>query len=156
MMLFIIDIDGTVANGERRFKEAGPEPTREDKDRYFDWCRVINTGIENDDPVPGMATLVRACAETARVVYLTSREERHREATVRWLRQHGFPISQLIMRPNGSYAHTPDFKEASINAVKLDPEEMVVVIDDDEHGTIEAMCRRNGFTFLKARSGGQR
>jgi hypothetical protein len=58
------------------------------------------------------------------------------------------------MRPNDCWTATADLKEIALASTR-DAWESVVVMDDDEHGAIEAMCKRNGYTFLKARSGGQ-
>jgi hypothetical protein len=153
-MLYVIDIDGTCADGAERFAKAGPEPDRTNKEQYTKWVDKVNFGMENDKAVPGMVQLITAMIENGHIVFATSREERHRKVTEKWLKQEGFPVGKLVMRPNDCWSNTADLKEIII-AANRDPWEAVIVIDDDEHGTIEAMCKRNGYTFLKARSGGQ-
>jgi hypothetical protein len=153
-MLFVVDIDCTISDGTQRVKKAGPEPDRANEAQYIVWVQVINSGMEFDQAVPGMVPLITALADKARVIYATSREERHRQTTETWLKVQGFPTAKLLMRPNDCWAATATLKEIMI-ASNRDSRETVVVIDDDEHGGIEEMCKRNGYTFLKARSGGQ-
>lgn len=156
-MLVVLDIDGTIANGERRFKNAGPEPDRSNLEVYNKWVETVNTGIGMDYPVQGMQDAAYALWSHRELIYLTSREEQHRLVTEEWLKRHGFPPAQLFMRPNGDSSPTPELKEREIRkAIQEYTPSAILVIDDDEHGTIEAMCHKNGWTFLKARSGGQK
>lgn len=157
-MLFVLDIDATLASAARRIEAAGPEPSRTDKEAYESWVAAIQNekSLLEDEAVPGMEELAKAMAAFGRIVYVTSREEKWRLVTERWLFSlHGFPKAQVIMRPNGNWADSAEFKDVVIGAHKR-PNENVLMIDDDEHHTIEAMCKRQGYTFLKARSGGQR
>lgn len=154
-MLFILDLDGTCADGTDRFKKAGPEPSRDDRIKYKAWVDTINADMEFDKAVPGMATLAAALHEQSRLIYLTSREEQHRKTTEDWLLNNGFPTAQVVMRPPSCWVATDDLKEIAIAAVKQFPNEPVLVIDDDESGIIEAMCKRNNYVFLRACSGGQ-
>lgn len=156
-MLFIIDIDGTIADGSSRFALAGPEPERSDEKRYLTWVKKVNSNLDKDKPVLGMAELVHSLLNSDHeAVYVTGREERHRTLTVGWLEDNGFPSLKLIMRPNLNWSSNADFKEVVIATLRAEISHDILVIDDDEHGKIEAMCKRNGYTFLKARSGGQK
>lgn len=163
--LFIIDIDGCIAHAGRRFEEAGPEPDRSNKEVYEAWVRRVQNedSLLADKPVPGMISLCQALSEYClsggnAMQYVTSREERWRDVTTRWLEKHHFPRRlALTMRGNGNYAEGVDFKETMIDMlVQVSGCEEVVVVDDDGRGDIEPMCARRGWTFLKARSGGQR
>lgn len=155
-MLLVVDIDCTIADGTERVKKAGPEPDRSDKEAYKKWVDTVNTGIENDPIVPGMPQLVKSIYDQCKIVYLTSREEHLRRATKQWLIENKFPQNcPLLMRPNNCWMGGAELKEMAIQLIRQGETE-VIVLDDDEHGTIEEMCKRNGFTFLKARSGGQK
>lgn len=158
-MVVAIDIDGTVANAARRFKAAGPEPRRDDKPGYMRWLRRVQNkrSLLADLPVPGMPWLCQSLASrpSTTAFYLTGREEKWREVTTQWLKKYMFPALPLVMRPDGCWLEAEAFKEQEIKA-RLVNKSPVIVLDDDEHGVIEQMCKRNGFTFLKARSGGQR
>jgi hypothetical protein len=154
--LFILDIDGTIADFGRRLKEAGPEPSRQDKAAYEKWVNLINRGMEDDTPVEGMQSLARGIIflDTNEVVYLTGREEKHRKITEDWLERYKFHGKELVMRPDDNYQETHEFKEDAIDdmIVNFRPD-AVVVIDDDQSGELEKVCKRRGWTFLKACSG---
>lgn len=159
--LFIIDIDGTLANGARRFREAGSEPSRDNRKAYDKWLsNVQNTESLAKDPV--VSGMVELCCSLwlsvrARIAFVTSREESYRDVTWEWLGDQGFFLNQeaLIMRPTGDYSEGSELKERIIEKLlKSSQCDNVVVIDDDEHGKLETVCKQRGWTFLKACSGG--
>lgn len=156
MLYIFMDIDGTIADATERFKKAGAEPSRNDKEAYLKWVEAINTGMEDDVPVGHMAELCKTIADTHHFFYLTGREEKHRAVTVNWLEEMSFPESwKVIMRPNGNWQEMAEFKENAIKTASFGATK-IVVFDDDERGTLEKVCKRNGWIFLKARSGGQK
>lgn len=164
-MLLIVDIDGTIADATRRFAEAGPEPSKNNKPKFLEWLGKVQNenSLMADQPVPGMRELIagltlgwRDSGERVRVAYLTSREEKWRSVTEQWLEKNQFPKTHLVTRPNGCWMETAEFKSIAIHAMRQNNEHVIVVDDDDQHGSIEKMCKKNGYTFLKARSGGQK
>jgi phosphatidate phosphatase APP1 len=159
--LYVIDIDGTIANASRRFAKAGAEPSRHDRAVYDAWVRAVQDerSLLEDEPVPGMIGFVRALISEYynKVVYVTSREEKWRDVTMTWLSNNEFPVLPLVMRDNDDYSEGADYKETSIKFLKnLYDCNTVVVVDDDEKGTIEEKCHSNSWTFLKAKSGGNK
>ena len=158
--LFIIDIDGTVAHAGKRFREAGPEPSRNDPAVYAVWVNNVQNerSLREDMTVPGMVCMINSLnAGENQAVFLTSREEKWRKVTREWLTYRGFTHMPLVMRPDGNYQESAEFKEDHIRFLKgLYEAANIVVLDDDEHGTIEKKCHDNSWTFLKARSGGQK
>lgn len=159
-MLIFVDIDGTCTNAARRFKRAGKEPKGRGP-AYYKWLAKVQTprSLMADKPVAGMQRLVSALDSSGDVndtVYLTGREEIHRRLTLTWLEDQGFPSLPLIMRPIGNIQSNGEFKEKVILGLTARlglRKEPVVVIDDDHTGEIEIVCRKHGWTFLKARSG---
>jgi len=157
-LLLCCDIDGTICDATKRFAEAGKEPARHNKEQYEAWVRDVNKGMENDKPVVGMGSLLTILGNMglADVVYVTSREEKNRHATEEWLIENRFPIYPLYMRPDGSYEETDELKERLILRAKYTYKaNEIIVIDDDQRGTIQTMCANNNWTFLKATSGGK-
>lgn len=157
-LLLCIDLDGTCCDATQRFAEAGKEPARHNKEQYEAWVRDVNKGMENDKPVSGMASLITIAGAMglADVVYVTSREEHNRTATEEWLVKHRFPIFPLYMRPDGNDEETDVLKQYIINKAKYTYKASeVILIDDDQQGKLELMCKKNGYTFLKAMSGGK-
>jgi hypothetical protein len=159
-MLFVFDIDNCLSDGRRRSLRAGPEPDRNlEPARYEAWKNIINTGIEDDEPVPGMCELV-ACLDDVghTVVYMTARGESLRQATRDWLRRHAFRDLRLVMRPEHDDSKSASYKAREIEALRTSPLEDVMVWDDDERGELEAVCRLKGWVMHKATAclGGKR
>jgi hypothetical protein len=155
-VLFVVDIDGTLADFGRRLVEAGPEPSRADKKVYADWVFKIQNEdtLLADKPVQGMKELIEELGRWNEVVYLTGREEQWRKVTDTWLYENDFPGYGLIMRPDDNYQETAQFKEDVIDDLIINYRpNSVVIIDDDQSGELEKMCKRRGWTFLKAMSG---
>lgn len=151
--LYVLDIDGTLADASRRFKEAGPEPRKDDKEAYTKWVQAVQNhhSLLADVPVPGMVKLANAVAKSA--VYVTSRVDEFRDTTRTWLMKHGFPALTLYMRHPQDWSSSGDYKMNVIDAL-AGAYSAVVVIDDDPLGDIEAACKERGYTFLKCRTGG--
>jgi hypothetical protein len=159
MTLFVLDIDGTLADATRRMQKAGPEPKREGNlDAYNEWLSKVQNHISlmNDKPVDGMVCFANALHKYGPTIYLTAREETYRETTRYWLDLHGFPMADLVMRPPGNLEESGPLKEKIIRmALPTYNCTAAVVVDDDGRGDIEQVCKKNGWAFLKARSGGQ-
>jgi phosphoglycolate phosphatase-like HAD superfamily hydrolase len=151
-MLVVVDIDQCISDGRRRALVAGAEPDRtRDVARYNTWRDTINAGIEHDDPVPGMRELVAALTEAGHdVVYVTARGSSLRGPTRDWLKAHDFPDLLVIMRAETDFRKSCDYKEWAINKMLTSDHQPVLVLDDDERGELEAVCKRRGWTFLKA------
>jgi len=116
----------------------------------------VNENMQYDSKVPGMRDLLRSLKYGgAHCVYITNREEKHRQATEDWLSENGFPSFEVMMREDGSYSEAADYKGTIIhNLRQVFGFKEVVVIDDDGDGNLEKLCLSKGYTFLKARSGG--
>lgn len=153
--LFAVDIDGTLADASRRFAQAGPEPSRSCKDSYLRWIDSVQDAksLSEDKPVPGMLPLVWGLAEVGNLLYLTSREQRWLDVTSSWLACHGFPQARIAMRAPNDWRDAGELKRSHISIYRKE-NQPVVILDDDPTGEIEAMAKAQGYTFLKARSGG--
>jgi hypothetical protein len=158
-VIVFMDIDRTIADAKKRFKKAGPEPKSRGK-KWGKWLRAIQNKktLLKDEPVPGMALLCWAIHNANNLVYLTGRSEIYRSVTERWLHENGFPVGALVlMRPKQNRDMNGALKQRIIEKhllrLRYTCTESVIVIDDDQNGDIEDMCHRNGYTFLKARSG---
>jgi beta-phosphoglucomutase-like phosphatase (HAD superfamily) len=149
-----IDIDGTLSDATLRFKEAGPEPSREDKPNYLAWLSRLQdeARLAADQPVPGMREVVRALASQKRLYYLTGREEQYRNVTRAWLAANGFPERPLICRQPDDWRSATEMKMQVISELRKDGQP-VVVLDDAPEAEFVGRCRELGFTLLQARSG---
>jgi len=149
-LLVVIDIDNTISDGTDRNTFAGPQPLLKDKEAYLSWVTAVNSNMQYDEPVRGMGDFVRALSYGgAHCVYLTNREEEHREVTEQWLYGNGFPQLKLFMRETGSYSESARYKgEVIHNLIEVFGFDSVVVLDDDS--SMGALCKKEGYTFLKA------
>jgi predicted kinase len=87
---WIVDVDGTLALG--RFREPGRRSP-------YDWSRV-----GEDDPHRPVILLVGALADAGyRLVVMSGRSDICRDATHRWLTDHGITPDVLLMRQDGDY-----------------------------------------------------
>lgn len=157
MTYFFIDIDGTVANATRRFLEAGKEPHRHEKEKYTEWLKKVQNAdsLMKDVPVKGMRSLLWALQSYgAEVCYLTAREEQWRQVTEKWLRKHEINGPKVYMRPNNNWQDAGTLKENIIDALVQQYPGDVVIVDDDPLGELQAVCKRRGWTLLKAAVGG--
>lgn len=157
--LFVIDIDATLAHAGSRLAVAGTEPSRAQLDVYNVWLDKVQNAnsLLADKPVPGMIDFVKALRKgSMSVVLLTAREEKWRDVTEAWLLRNQCPKLPLVMRPNDNFMDSDAFKASEITELKaLFQCTDVVMVDDDGTGAIESICKFHGWTFLKARSGGQ-
>lgn len=157
-MILIMDIDGTIANSKARFKKAGPEP-RGRGPAYYQWLAKVQSekSLMKDKPVPGMMELISILHKSGHgLFYLTGREELYRDLTREWLIRNGFPAAPLHMRPTNDSRSNGKFKEDTVNRIYTRwsvGDEPIILVDDDFTGEIEKVCKKKGWTFLKARSG---
>ena len=143
-LIFVVDIDGTVADTTERIEgiiskynlQPG-EWKNEHVDEFTDSVK-----IKTDKLIPGaeiLPDLARRC--NAKLLFLTGRSERAREATRLWLRHYLniFNSVPLAMRQNDSFEDPVAcklniFKSA---VLRMYPEPSFVFFDDDEELLLE-------------------
>lgn len=152
-MVVSLDLDGTCTNISWRILFGGKEPSKRNVKKYNEWLSKVQSEehILQDAPVAAMRELAISLKKHA--VYVTSRQEKFRKVTEQWLKYHKFPKLKLIMREDNNYDTCADYKERVILELLKNKKGPVLIIDDDSKGDIEKMAKRNGWTFLKARSG---
>jgi len=101
-MIYIFDLDGTLADCRHRLKYLQQEP--KDWDAFFDAC-------DQDAPITDVIDLFQEIIASERsndpVLFITGRPERIREKTKLWLRKHTtIWDANLYMRKDGD--HRPD------------------------------------------------
>lgn len=91
-MLVVFDIDGTLANIEHRLAFVRSKPKN--------WT-AFDAGIPNDKVNPYVAEVFHSLRDAGHdIVFASGRNERNRDATVKWLDENGFwsVSSHLYMR----------------------------------------------------------
>lgn len=158
-LLYIVDIDGTLADDRQRKLRAGKEPQRSNKSEYLQWLAAIQNPISllNDATVPGMRRLLEGLTlhkmgsqEFPHIVYLTAREEKWRDVTCQWLTEKGFPKAPLLMRPDNNWESTRILKEFFIKEL-LPTCSQAIAIDDDGSGDCSEMYNELGIGHLHVR-----
>lgn len=152
-LLIFMDLDGSLADSYERFLQAGEEPSREDRAAYLEWLNAVqNTeSLLLDQPLWPVWTLLQAVTKAgAKIVYLTSREERWRDVTKDWLKMYSCPPGPLIMRQNGDWRGAGELKGDVIEeTMNRYPFFDVIVIDDDQRGDLAPIVRQLGATHFK-------
>lgn len=121
MKCFLIDIDGTIANGDHRLHHIQKEPKAWDD--YFLACG-------GDTPIDHMHAVVCALSDHCHIVYVTGRSDLIRMETIAWLDQHGFPCDALYMRKQGDHTNDDVLKIQLLAQVRADGYEPLMAFDD--------------------------
>jgi len=137
-MVAVVDIDGVLADVRHRLHHVESPP--KDWDAFF--------AAAPDDPLleQGHFTATRL-AEVFDVVYLSGRPERCREDTLAWLRSHGLPAGDLLLRPPGDRRPARLLKVEVLD--RLSADRSVAVLVDDDPMVLDA-ARRAGYDVLPA------
>jgi len=149
MQWIVVDLDCTVVDVKHIADACGDEPTP-GTEAHDIWRNALTAHelLKNAPPIPEVVELIK-CLPMAdlRVVFITNREEKHRQVSQDWMIRHGLYHS-LFMRPNGHPTRTGEFKESLIKQL-IRSTDSVLVIDDDPDGSIERVCKANKWAHLK-------
>jgi hypothetical protein len=146
-----VDLDMTLVDIRESLQKAGPEPEVGSGKRSA-WLDVVLDPemLKNAPAVPAVLNLVHRLLwneKTTKVVFLTNRKESRISPTYSWLVDRNL-IGTLRMRPDDCKLHHGDFKESVIRQHERFGD-TVLVIDDDQNGSMERACNKNGWTLLK-------
>ena len=129
----ILDVDGVLADVRHRLRHVQGRP--KDWDAFFEAAPedgVLTDGLER----------AHELATKHEVTYLTGRPERCRADTLHWLRAHGFPEADLVMRPDTDRRPARLFKVEQVR--RLARRQPVAVVVDDDAAVVDAL-RSAGF-----------
>lgn len=135
----IIDIDGTIANIDHRLhliQHNNPE------DRDWD---AFHADCINDAPITEMIDLVNCLSVNYIIVLITSRMERNRTDTTKWLDTHGLFFDRLHMRKENDYRMDAMIKPEMLS--KEDLQRVAFAIDDRQQ--VVDMWRALGIRTLQ-------
>lgn len=117
-MHIVIDIDGTVADNKHRahyLMKGNPK----------DWDSFLKPDLVlKDTPFPGVREALERFQELKyEIIFVTGRDEKLRDTTMRWLYEHmGFDANEnnLYMRTVGNMMNAAAYKREQIMAIKRD------------------------------------
>jgi hypothetical protein len=137
MQFAIYDLDGVIADLHDRIHYL--QRSRPDYDAF-------NREGGHAPPIPAVIRLMRALMEDGiYTVIATAREDRWREMTVHWLRQHNVPYHLLLMRKREDKRSSLAVKEEWLRAYL--PEDVLFIMEDRDN--LVAEWRARGFTVLQ-------
>jgi hypothetical protein len=134
----VIDLDGVLADVRHRLQHLESKPR--DWDAFF-------AGLPDDPVLPEGRAVVDRLTPDHDLIYLTGRPERTRRATEAWLRRHGLPRGELIMRRNGDRRPAKVAKPSLLRELAAG-RRVAVVVDDDPD--VCAALSRDGWPVLVA------
>ena len=117
----VFDIDGVVADVRHRLHHL--------EERHRSWNGFFRAAA-GDPLLAEGARLVADLQGEHDIVWLTGRPEWLRAVTTDWLRGHGFPATELHLRPDGDYRPAPRYKLDVLR--RLRHRGVAAFIDDDD------------------------
>ena len=138
--IIISDLDGTLSDYKHRVKYYN------EKD-YFSF----NVKGIDDPPIEDVCNILRNCKTMdTEVVIMTARDEQHREATQKWLRNYDIPFDMLLMRPSDDNRYDDEVKRTLFKNF-FETKDVWFVIEDRQ--ICVDMWRELGLTCLQPASG---
>lgn len=139
-MLFVIDIDGTLADLSQRVHLIDhPEPSEADWDAFFE-PRLVSQDKPIEEAQRALDHLIENMAPDDDMIFLSGRPERLRSTTTKWLKDH-FDIQvtsdELFLKPDNSREQSHKFKKDVILDNLFDQEDLVII--DDESRNLESL-----------------
>lgn len=123
MTIILSDLDNTISNMDRRLHYLN----RDDPD----WD-AFEAECDKDPPIISTITILTALYEKGSAVWIwTGRSDAVKDKTVRWLKLHGVPYDQLIMRPHGDQTSTTLLKKLWLNDCPVPKHRVLCAFDDD-------------------------
>lgn len=149
-MMYIFDIDSTIANNDHRAHFLQPAP--DGKIHQHQWDAFLDPElVALDTPIPGALAFVQQLqARHVYYAFLTGRNDGLRKVTAAWLRKHGFVLNgmvyRLLMRPQGEISTASSFKERhALDLYDRHGPNALTFFDDDVH--VLPMLAKYGVAF---------
>lgn len=148
-MIYIFDIDGTIADATHRLHFIQDHVPRK-------WDEFFAETI-NDAPKYEILTVMQALEAVGHTIWLWSaRPERTRDATIDWLKRHDVFMNRLAvdlrMRPDDDRRHDDILKEEWLHSLsEVDRAHLAGVFED--RARVAEMYRRNGVTCFQVARG---
>lgn len=118
----VLDLDGVLADTRHRMHHL--------LGRAKDWDGFFAAAV--DDPVhpEGLAVATESAGRGLTVVYLSGRPERTRDDTLAWMRLHGAPAGQVVLRGEGDRRPAAVMKVGALRRL-AERYRLLVLVDDD-------------------------
>jgi hypothetical protein len=144
-MIYLVDIDGTIADLTHRLPLIQKEPA--------DWDAFYMAAGE-DKPIWEVITVVRALFDSGqRVIMSSGRSEISRAITVEWLRQYRVPYHGLYMRKANDHREDNVVKSELLNNITSDNPTLTVGGAFEDRQQVVDMYRARGLRVFQVAPG---
>lgn len=140
----IFDLDSTLSNPGHRLHLI----VKDMEKRQWDgpnWDLFHERGAL-DPGNPHIILLARLLHQEFKIVVMTGRPNNHREATLKWLEQHGVPVDLLLMREYGDWRLDTLVKQDLLDQLIASGYMPFLAVDDRRD--VATMFRKNGIPCL--------
>jgi phosphoglycolate phosphatase-like HAD superfamily hydrolase len=123
MRAYVFDIDGTLADATHRLHHIQKQPK--------DWD-AFHAGTDKDAPISHIIQVAMTLGLGTPIVLCTGRPEHTREATNRWLIEHGLytVVHKLYMRADGDHRTEFEVKRDILQVMRADGWQPIMVWDN--------------------------
>lgn len=143
-MIFLCDIDGTVANLEHRLHFI--QSSKKDWNSFFKSC-------VNDEPVPEVISTIKMLyIAGATIIMVSGRSDVVRAETEDWLFKHSVPHANLYMRRDGDRREDYLVKSELLDQIRKDYTEPIIGVFDDRKQVVD-MFRNRGLKVFQVAEG---
>ncbi len=144
-MIYIVDIDGTIADVSHRLSFLKTEPK--------DWSGFFVAAVD-DKPIWEVITVVRALHSAGNtIVIMTGRSESSRALTRLWLSKYRVPFHTLLMRTEGDHREDYVIKAELLKAYReRSPEDDIGGAFEDRQQNVD-MFREKGIRVFHVAKG---
>lgn len=155
-MVYIFDIDGTVANLSHRLHFIGATATSfvtEKDSAGKDWDSFFAAAYA-DTPIFEVITVARALEKAGhKILYSTGRREDCRTVTLTWLHKYRLPVGLLFMRKNEDHREDNVVKSELLDQILniYNAEEIGGIFEDRQQ--VVDMYRTRGFRVFQVAPG---
>lgn len=137
MKCIIFDIDGTIANCEHRLHYI--EGKNKNWQLFYDKCL-------DDSVITQVSCMIDFFKQNYKIILLTGRPESNLSLTVQWLNNNNIYFDELIMRKNGDYRKSPEYKKENICSLINEGFEIFAAFED-RTDCVEMLKQMNIFVF---------
>jgi hypothetical protein len=143
-MIYLVDIDGTIADLTHRLHFIQQKPA--DWDAFFAVCPA-------DKPIPEVIEVVQALAYGGmnRIFMVTGRSDAVREQTQDWLYEQNIPFCKLFMRKAGDHREDAIVKSELLDEIlKTTPQKRIGGVFEDRQQVVDMYQNRGLRVFQVA------
>ena len=149
---YIFDLDGTIANIDKRRALCAKPNGKMDFKQFFD-PKNIDLDVPNDPVIQTLQMLDKA---KFNIVIFSGRSKATKDATVQWLKKYDVPFNVLKMRPTThpfAYMKDDDLKKHWLDTIFPDWQKNRIVAVFDDRDQVVKMWRSNNIPCFQVNYG---